>query len=564
MKNTIFRPLLLVGLLIVSHLSQAQTATFDKVLSIFETNCSSAYCHGGTHPLVLNADAESVYDALVDMPPFNYVAEEAGYKLVAPGYPDKSFLFKKINNGLYHQTGELDASEGSSMPSFEMLSEVDIEIIRQWILFGADAEDEDDQETAIADYYEGDALAQIEPLEPPAAGDGFQLYFGRLFLEPGEEREYVKKHELPLGDSLEVKAIEVRMNDFSHHLAIAKIHDEVEDDIEEGTTRIDNILGSFEFFTNSTIIAVAQAGDHYFDIPENTAFSWEPDPFIYINYHVKNYSSSGVLPAEVYINVYTQPKGQAEFPLTATPITYGFDNPFLLNIEPTGTDTTFTMEWYDPESTDDVNITLLTPHAHALCVDFDMFKRNADGTKGEQVFEGHYNADYTANVGYFDHSNPPYRNFDPPLIIKESEGLIIEGTFNNDGDEAVGFGLTTDDEMFVTYTIFYRTPEAYVGIEDEFLELEQEQKDELFRVAPNPVLDQLRIDYEITQTDYVRLLLTDLTGRELLEILARQKQQAGTHSLNVSLKEKQLPKGIYALVLQKGNQKQQLQLLKVE
>jgi len=186
--------------LLQTSLLQAQNSTFEKLHTIFKTNCTTG-CHSGDSPLAkldLAGSLDEVYDRLINAEPVNPYAKEKGFKLVNPGFADKSFLFRKCNNNLYH-TSKLDEKEGKIMPiDQDALSTVEIEMMRQWIQNGAPKESIVDQEALITQYYEDGGLPRLEKPEAPNEGEGFQIYFGTLFLAPGEEIEVVKKVKLEL------------------------------------------------------------------------------------------------------------------------------------------------------------------------------------------------------------------------------------------------------------------------------------------------------------------------------------------------------------------------------
>lgn len=98
---------------------------------IFDQSCTSGSCHNlisraGNLALV---DGVS-YSQLVDVPPDNAVALQAGLVRVAPSQPDLSFLLIKL-------TGP-GVGEGSQMPlSAAPLSAAQIDLIRNWIAAGA-------------------------------------------------------------------------------------------------------------------------------------------------------------------------------------------------------------------------------------------------------------------------------------------------------------------------------------------------------------------------------------------------------------------------------------------
>ena len=139
----------------------------------------------------------NVYNNIVGKTPnTNTHAIAEGYQYIYKGRPDLSYLFRKIN-GTLEPTIELDASvEGDQMPQYQpQLTDVEKELIRQWILLGAPAQNSDSQlATAYVDqipqlineYYNGNGVASF-PNGAPAAPDpseGFQVMMGPFYLNP--------------------------------------------------------------------------------------------------------------------------------------------------------------------------------------------------------------------------------------------------------------------------------------------------------------------------------------------------------------------------------------------
>ncbi len=464
--------------------TQAQDSTFESVYTMLTTSCANDYCHGSgsANPLQLGGTMENVYNSLINADPSNPAAAAAGYKLVKPGEPTESFLYRKVNGELYH-SDMLTSAEGQSMPPSGELTDVQKETIRQWIIWGAPMEGMVHDQDVLDQYYNGNGLDRVEPLEPPAEGEGFQFNVGTIFLEPGEEIEIMKAVEVPLGDDHEIVGFEIVMNEDSHHYALARILNGYEEEIAPGFTLVDNFIIAANFFGNSELITSSQLPASIYNLPENVAYRWDGSNWITINYHIKNYSNTGILPAEGYLNLYVQPRNTAEKAMKTETVTYDVT---ALNIEPTGTDTTLVMEHFIEGSEEVIDIWQLIPHTHALGKDFDIYKRNPDGTKGEQVYEGFYNYDLGFDQGYYDFSHATYKSFEDPLQIKMSEGLIFEAVFNNPGTETVSFGLTTDDEMFIGYYLYsegsLENPIANDNI--DFIEAE---------LYPNPANDQITI-----------------------------------------------------------------------
>ncbi|MCX4247218.1 hypothetical protein [Paraliomyxa miuraensis] len=96
------------------------------VYPIIDANCS---CHVGGGPGMLQMpDAATAYGNLVDVPSANMANDQ---DRIEPGDPDASFLWHKIND-------TQGPGEGGPMPAMAPpLAQVDLDLIEQWILDGA-------------------------------------------------------------------------------------------------------------------------------------------------------------------------------------------------------------------------------------------------------------------------------------------------------------------------------------------------------------------------------------------------------------------------------------------
>jgi hypothetical protein len=505
----------------------AQIATYDTVYTLLQTHCATAYCHSGGAPtgnLNMGGTKADVYNAIVGAVPDNSVAASKGLSIIAPGYPRKSFLMKKINNHLDTQN-DLEAGEGVAMPNGGApLSNAEIELIRQWILFAAPDTGQVVNTQLIHDFYNGGGKTKITPLQAPDAADGFQVLVGPIFLAPHSEVEYSIKQQLFNTTPLKVTEMNAVMNDESHHLATFKYLPSRDTIMPVGLRKIAGIADAAGVFYNSTIIA-EWANSLDLNLPEGTAFFWGDSSVIDFNYHVLNYSDS-ILAAEVYINIGTQANTQNLVEMKAQPVYYGGDDVAALVIPNSG-DTTFTMEQFDPDSTYNWNLFMIVAHTHAHGKNFNVWMRNADGTKGDHIYNGHYNENYTFDQGFFDWEHPPVRLMDPMLPVDMSNGLIHEAMYTNNGVDTIYFGLTTLDEMFVTYLLY--TDELPSGINNIAV------NNNGVSVYPNPTSNRLT----------VKLDEPGLTSRiEFYNLMGEmvQKEELSGKSSQLDL---ELPDGIY-------------------
>ena len=111
-------------------------STALAVYDIVQTNCANAYCHSnGTQAGGLDLEGagnnlsekvEDVYNKVYNVAPNNAEAAAKGNKLIYPGDPYRSHLFRKINNGLSPDV-QLSSGEGSEMPLGGSMSDEEIE-----------------------------------------------------------------------------------------------------------------------------------------------------------------------------------------------------------------------------------------------------------------------------------------------------------------------------------------------------------------------------------------------------------------------------------------------------
>jgi hypothetical protein len=180
----------------------------------------------------------------------------------------------------------------------------------------------------------------------------------------------------------------------------------------------------------------------------------------------------------------------------------------------------------------------LTSHTHQTGTDYDIYRRNPNGTKGEQIYEGFYNFDYTFNQGYYDWEHPPIRTFEEPLFLDLKDGLIHEAKYVNDTDSYLYWGITTEDEMMLFYAHY--TKAALTDTE----EVENETAiNNSLNISPNPFSNAAYINYELKHTADVEIEIFDLLGNSVAVLL--NEQQPSGHYNQEFIPEGNLSSGLY-------------------
>lgn len=527
-------------------LSSFSQSTFEQVHAILQANCTTSACHDNTSPsgnLNLSGTTTDVYSRLINTNPVNPAAVSKGFKTVAPGYPERSFLFIKLSHDI-DPVAHLTQPMGNPMPDGQpRLDYEEIELVRQWILYGAGDTNHYVSSQLLSDYYNGPGIPRINALTPPDPSEGFQLHYGPFFLAAGTEKEFFYKYETMIPDSTEVHRVKTEINEYSHHTALYKYNDDLDIFFDPGLRPVNSIIDAAGVYYASDIIGQWPNSQDLI-LPQGTAFYWEDSAVVDINYHIPNYNQDSILPAELYMNIYTQPTGTAQTEMISGPIYYGGDNPLNLTLFPNGNDTTLVINHFETDTTYTWYIWSMMAHTHRLGKEYNVWLRNNDGTKGEHIYDGHYNSDYTFNQGYYDWAHPPFRTFEPLKEVNFTNGLIHEATFNNPGPDTVGFGLRTTDEMYVTY-IQYTTQPVTIGIEEEGGIFNY------FNVYPNPSNDVVNLSWNSDESSSGTLSLHDITGRQVYAENISIK--TGNQKVVLSKERLMLGSGIYVLSISTEN-----------
>ncbi len=501
--------------------------TFDRVYQILQTNCAG-YCHNSGNPtgnLQFDVSKQDVMNNLVGVTPDNTTAASRGLLRVYPGDARKSFLFQKINHGLDSHIS-LQSGEGDPMPQGGApISEIEREMVRQWIIFGAgDTIYPYADETVITAYYNGFAEARDPSLPIPDPSEGYQIYYGPIFLMPNVEIEFDGKFPLFNTYDAEVHKMNVAMNKESHHMAVFKYHSGNDTLVAPGLKQVNSIVDAADLFFTADVVA-QWPNSLEVELPQGTALFWDSSSVLNISYHVLNYSDS-IIMAEIYMNVYTRPRQPNTIEMTSYPVRYdghaqyqgGWDV-FSLVILPTGTDTTLSINQWHQDSTHYWNIWSIQAHTHQLGKDYNIYTRTDNGDKDCHVYIGKYNTDHTFNQGFYDWEHPPLRYFDPPLSVDMSKGLIHEAVFNNNTPDTVGFGLKTTDEMFVSYIFFYKTPTPSGVIDPCLVSVDEIENLSFVKLFPNPSANKIHVEWNHDKPlNHASFKIYNLMGSEVLSV----------------------------------------------
>ena len=432
---------IITGFFILFNLQVFAQATFTSIYNILQTNCAVSGCHAGASPtgsLSLDGSQTAVYNNIVNINPTNATALSKGHKLIEPGYPDRSFLLRKIAHGLSHDLNLLQG-EGDPMPQYNTkLPDQDIELVRQWILWAAPQSGTVVNRQTLIDYYTIGGAPKIT--RPPTPAQGFQIHFGPVFLTPGQELEYFQKFDPGITQNIEINEMDLYMNSESHHYILRKFKDQA------AANNVPTGLSPFTIsaFSTGKDFLNAWQDDGHVELPPGTGYFWDQNTILDLNYHLRN-TSGQIIPAETYLNISAQPRQSGTIEMHAELV------PNLAIFIPNNNQTTTIPDVFSLSSNITWNIWMLSSHTHKYGTDYDIYLRNSNGSRGTQLYEGFSNFNHTFNQGYYDWEHPPVRYFYPLYPVNMKNGLIHEAKWVNNGPNSVFWGFTTNEEMMLIY-----------------------------------------------------------------------------------------------------------------
>jgi len=531
-----FFTLLATAFLFTATLSAQSTSTTLRVYRIFQEKCVQCHDHGSPEAgldlqeegATETARAWKVRSNLYNVAPANQASAAKGHKYVYPGRADKSLLFRKINQGLEPTLG-LDAGENQSMPPYgqPQLTNLEKELIRQWILYAAPLNGTVADEELLESYYNGNAQMAFPdgPPPAPAEGEGFQIKMGPFYVAPGTEIEYYQKYELDLPADVEVNRVDVQIGTYSHHFILYDFN----------TGGANSIPPGLRLNANHSDIGLVAAVQESTDLklPQGTAFRWDKQLVLDLNSHYINYSASNAYQAETYVNIYTQPAGTAAQEMK-TDLIANFDIPIPNNGSPV------THTQHLTFNLGEAFVWGLMGHTHKYGTGYKIFKRLPGGQRGDLIYDAACAQGIPGCISpFFDYQHIPMRYFLPlaPITFNALNGLIHEASWVNDGPQPVGWGPTSEDEMMVMIVMY---TEDTVGIVTDIRDVERPADDVL--AFPNPARDEITFSLPAS-AGRVQLRLHDSSGKMV-------RQERGLNAPDFAVRREGLPSGLYFYYLE--------------
>jgi hypothetical protein len=405
---------------------------------VINTSCVSCHKQGDQYAiesgLVLTSDV--AYKSLVGVLSHNDNAADEGLLRIKAGDAENSFFFMKLHD---LPTGK---DYGNRMPlGNHMLTVGQIEFIRQWISAGA-PKDGIVANDSLLDDNTPSPEAEFVPLEPPAAGEGFQLATGTFKVAPNFEREIFIYKKLPVPGDVFLSRMHFRMRPMSHHLVLAGFQNGTPLNLIPQFDKVRdlrNALGvedqNIEYqMLYHTFIGGSMVQEGDFNFPPGVALRMKAGSGIDFNTHYVNYTQDTII-GECFANLYTMKAADVQHEAQSL---FLYNNDLML---PAHQETTVHHQFIN-DSVTGWNVFMLTSHNHAMGTKFQI-KIVGGPRNGEIIYES------------TDWDHPTITMYSTPIVIEPGQGLESIVTYNNTSDKAIEFGLTSKDEMDIIFGYYY-------------------------------------------------------------------------------------------------------------
>ncbi|MFM7709664.1 MAG: hypothetical protein ACKO5C_02000 [Ferruginibacter sp.] len=407
---------------------------------VLTPTCATSGCHSSAsdatypqHGLILAAGQS--FDQLINKAPQNAAALASNFKLVNPGDAEASFLYHKITCATAHHSST--GNYGSQMPlGGQVLSKGQVEFIRRWINASASKTSGSIDDNILNDN--SACQAPVQPLDPPAAGAGFQLTIDPFEIPKNFEREVFVRKNTPTTGTVYVNRLQMRGASNSHHFVLYSFRSLTGlppvDQLRDLRDPVTGVMNSTTLQQMQNHIFLGGGTDVNTDIslPTGVALKFLPGTPVDMNAHYFNRTNFS-LTGQNYLNLYTVPAASVQYEAKTLDL-----NNFDINIPPNSRQTftkTFTFNTI-------TRVVMLTSHFHKLGEKFVI--KIAGGTRNGEII-------YTNT----DWEHPLVKSFATPIVLQPGEGLTSEVTYYNPSSIGVAFGFTSQDEMNIIFGYYY-------------------------------------------------------------------------------------------------------------
>ncbi|HEY9720997.1 MAG TPA: hypothetical protein V6D47_03235 [Oscillatoriaceae cyanobacterium] len=281
----------------------------------------------------------------------------------------------------------------------------------------------------------GQYVADINNCPAPPPGQGVQLTVGPFNVPRMTESQKNFYMKLPVDHDVMVDRIQIFHPQGSHHVSFFKCdHLDVPDHVEDTFDAI--------AYQDYSLVTGSQSGDIDWKLPDGVGEPFKAHEQLLIQTHFVNAITQVVPNGQAWckINLWFAPSSAN----TTTLGSYFGINPNL-NIPPGSTAAcSKDVVLSNFGVNQDVKIIAMTGHFHSRGRTFTVNRLNADGSLGEEI----YRSD--------DWNEPPFKMYDPPIILHKGENLRYTSTFVNNTNITIGFGPHSETQehsnLFMYFT----------------------------------------------------------------------------------------------------------------
>ncbi len=193
------------------------------------------------------------------------------------------------------------------------------------------------------------------------------------------------------------------------------------------------------------------------------------------------------------------------------------------------------------------------PHSHLIGSSWELFFRNPQGDTVPVISIPQWDFNWQGM-------------YKPTKMIKIPAGsvffakCIYDNTAANPSNPNIPpltmtWGEGTEDEMFyfILQLLDYQSGDENISLESSLGSEEHSLHQPSFNLFPNPVVDELNLQFYLSSPQEVRWNCIDLMGKTVQEASLEGKLQRGLHTLKIDTKE--LAVGSYVLSLEIGEQR---------
>jgi len=198
----------------------------------------------------------------------------------------------------------------------------------------------------------------------------------------------------------------------------------------------------------------------------------------------------------------------------------------------------------------DLSLVAIASHMHLLGKNWTVYLEKPDGTIENLIRIPEW--DFNWQGSYF---------FDEYKVAPKGSKLHAFATYDNTSDnpnnpnnppQFMTWGEGTEDEMYYLPILFtdYQEGDELISFESNttaVVELDSESKGHLLPVSPNPVNENLFLEFQLEKGLPVRIELIDQTGRVVRVVRDKVFHRKGTHALNIQTNT--LENGVYYIRL---------------